>query len=96
MLEKDKLSGTVGRPISEPVASKGTTAVTSPNDEWIQLAQLPREIEAATGRPPPPYRAFYSAVIDGRLPAVRLRGRWYVERNSLPRIIAEFAPAHAA
>ena len=39
------------------------------------------------------YAAALNAVISGRLPAERLRGRWYIARRDLDRLVAERAEA---
>jgi hypothetical protein len=44
----------------------------------VPLALVPREI-AALGFPAPSYRSLYHAVLDGRVPAVNERGRWYAD-----------------
>ena len=44
------------------------------------------------------YRFFYQQVVNGRIPAVRVRNRWYVSRGDLPRIaeILGVTPARVA
>ena len=31
----------------------------------------------------PSYRELYAMILDGRLPAKRIRGRWYIEREDV-------------
>ena len=44
----------------------------------------------------PSYRDLYKMVLDGRLPARKIRGRWYIERDDIDGIIHHFMkPARA-
>jgi hypothetical protein len=52
------------------------------------LSKLSRELQAFTGKPAPGYRALYNHVLDGRLPAEQVNGRWYWHRIDLPAIAA--------
>lgn len=45
----------------------------------IPLSLLSRKLKQAGANPPPLYRTIYNAALDGRLPAVHERGRWYVK-----------------
>ncbi len=51
------------------------------------LSDLPPELKRATGTTPK-YRAIYTKVLDGDVPAVKENGRWYYHPEDLP-IIAE-------
>jgi len=52
----------------------------------IPTPDLARELEAYTGRQPPKYRVLYNLIIDGRLPALKVRGRWFVRRDELAQV----------
>jgi hypothetical protein len=56
----------------------------------LSITELPREIAAITGNPPPSYRKVYERVLDGLIPAERLNGRWFVQESHLPAIAALF------
>lgn len=38
-------------------------------------------------------RALYTAILNGTIPAVRLRGRWYLSRRDYPAIIRVMSQA---
>jgi hypothetical protein len=59
-------------------------------DELIPLPLVLRELP----EPRPSYRNLYTAALDDRIPAERVRGRWQVRRRNLPKII-EILRAHA-
>ena len=64
--------------------------------EKIALADAPREVKRLGIDPPPPYRAFYVAVLDGRLDAERRNGRWEASRGDLLALAAKLAAPKAA
>jgi hypothetical protein len=47
----------------------------------IPLTTLSRRLSEATGGKAS-YRMLYAAVLDGRLPAEQIRGRWHVPANA--------------
>ena len=55
----------------------------------INLADVPLALKANYGSTPP-YAVIYVAVLDGVVPATKLRGRWYVQETDLPKIAAHF------
>ena len=57
-----------------------------PAAELIGLTELPTALRRLTGAEPPSYRALYAKVVDGAVPAERVRGRWYVDRCNLGNI----------
>jgi hypothetical protein len=61
----------------------------------IPLPEVPRALRAATGASVP-YRMIYAAVLDARIPAEKLQGRWHVARADLPRIAQVLADVPAA
>jgi hypothetical protein len=52
----------------------------------IPLPVVASELRAMGADPVPPYRIFLTAILDARIPATRVTGRWYVERKDLPQI----------
>ncbi len=56
--------------------------------EWLQLAALPRELSGLIEGHPPSYRRVYNMVLDARIPATLVNGRWTVRRDDLPAIAA--------
>ncbi|APT48399.1 hypothetical protein HVPorG_04695 (plasmid) [Roseomonas mucosa] len=60
----------------------------------IPLSQLPRELRSAAdildregkALQGVKYRTLYGAVLDGMIPAEQHGGRWYVQREDLPKI----------
>lgn len=61
-------------------------ANTRANCFLIPLSNVPRAIQVSTGKPGPEYRRCYVAVIDGRIPAVQINGRWFVQQADLPTV----------
>ena len=65
------------------------------DDELRPLVELAGElIEAGLADPmkPPDYRDSYTAAASARIPAVRIRGRWYVRTGDYPAIAAILCP----
>ena len=58
------------------------------NPEMVALTALPRELAALTGQPVPSYRKLWTMVVDGRLSATQVNGRYQVDRAGLPAICA--------
>lgn len=56
--------------------------------DLISIALLPAEIRQATGANPPSYRSIYADVLNGKIPAERVRGRWYVRKSAVADIAA--------
>ena len=56
------------------------------NQEMVALTALPRELTALTGQQAPSYRALWTAVVDGHLPAEQVNRRYHVRRADLPAI----------
>jgi hypothetical protein len=64
-------------------------SVTNDNNTRIPLSLLPRRLrEDYAGDPPLTHQQLYKGVLDGRYPAERLNGRWFIRDRSL-RLIAE-------
>lgn len=63
-----------------PTAPKTFTSDRS----WIPLALLSPLLAEHTGTPLPGYRKLLAAALDGRLPATRHNGRWYVRKQDVP------------
>ena len=57
--------------------------------EMIALADAPREVKRLGINPPPTYRSFYVAVLDGKLDAERRNGRWEASRGDLLALAAK-------
>ena len=66
-----------------------------PAADLIGLTELPTALRRLTGAEPPPYRALYAKVVDGAVPAERVRGRWYVDPQNLAGIAEQFGLAPA-
>jgi hypothetical protein len=45
----------------------------------VPLTALSRELAALTGKPAPSYRKLYVAILDGKLPAEQVDGRYLVD-----------------
>lgn len=45
----------------------------------VPLTALSRELAALTGKPAPSYRKLYVAILDGKLPADQVDGRYIVD-----------------
>jgi hypothetical protein len=45
----------------------------------VPLTALSRELAALTGKPAPNYRKLYLAILDGKLPADQVDGRYTVD-----------------
>lgn len=58
----------------------------------VNLANLPLALKAKYGATPP-YAVIYVAVLDGVIPASKVRGRWYVQERDLPGIAKHFGLA---
>jgi len=56
--------------------------------EKVALTALPRDLNALTGSQSPSYRRLYFMVLDGRVPAQQVNGRYFVRRSDLPGIAA--------
>ena len=56
--------------------------------ELEALTALPRELTALTGTQAPGYRRLWTEVVDGRIPAEQVNGRYQVRRTDLPAIAA--------
>lgn len=57
--------------------------------EMVALTALPRELVALTGGEVPSYRKLWTMVVDGRLPAEQVNGRYQVRRSDIPEIAAK-------
>jgi hypothetical protein len=55
---------------------------------WLSGAL--QELREMSDDPPPRYRDLYQAVLDGRVPARSVRGRWTIDRPDLPVVAREF------
>jgi hypothetical protein len=58
------------------------------SEDRIPLVQLPRKLAEHRGHsnPSDSYRSLYSQVVDGKIPAEQMRGRWYVQPSHIPAI----------
>lgn len=52
----------------------------------VALTALPRELTALTGKQAPSYRKLWSLIVDGRVSANQVNGRYQVPRTDLPAI----------
>ena len=52
----------------------------------VALSALLTELKALTEDPLPSYRQVYNMILDGRLSAQRVNGRWFLPRADLPGI----------
>jgi len=62
----------------------------------VPLAALPRELAALTGKPAPSYRALWTKIVNGELPAEQVNGRHYADPHAVAvklGLIAEHAHA---
>lgn len=60
------------------------------NANWIWLTEVPRELGKLTGGKPPSYRKCYFAILDGRINAETINGRYRVREEQLPAIAELF------
>ena len=51
----------------------------------VPLTALSRELAALTGGPVPSYRALWTKIVNGELPAEQVNGRYFAD----PRVIAQ-------
>jgi hypothetical protein len=61
----------------------------------VPLSQLSRELTKLTGQPAPPYRALWMAVVDARIPAEQVRGRYHVDVRKAAETLGLIQPAAA-
>lgn len=63
----------------------------------IRLSHLARELARLTPDPVPGHRKLHQLVLDARVPAEMVNGRWHVSRDDLPviatRLGLSLAPA---
>jgi ferric-dicitrate binding protein FerR (iron transport regulator) len=52
----------------------------------IPLPKAPAALEARGAKPVPRYRHLYNLVLDRRIPAQQINGRWHVDDADLPAI----------
>ena len=63
---------------------------TSKLTDLFSLPQGPRVLADFIGQRAPNYQALYRAVIDGRIPAERHDGRWWLRHEDMPEIARTF------
>jgi hypothetical protein len=56
--------------------------------QTIPLSQTSRELSRRFGGSAPAYRQLYELILDGKLPAEQVNGRWFVDEADLPAIAA--------
>ena len=56
--------------------------------QTIPLSLTSRELARRFGGSAPAYRRLYELVLDGKLPAEQVNGRWFVDEADLPAIAA--------
>jgi hypothetical protein len=61
----------------------------------VPLTQLSRELAALTGKPGPSYRKLYLQILDGRLPAVQINGRYEIDLDVAAEVLGLTEPAAA-
>jgi hypothetical protein len=70
------------------------------NTKRHKLTRVPQEIRRRTGRPGPTYRALWTAVVNGEIPAEQgPNGQWTIADEHLDDVAAAFddgAPQAAA
>jgi hypothetical protein len=60
---------------------------------WYRTAEIPSELIREGFAEPetaPRYRRVYNAILDGRIPAEQVNGRYRIARSTLPYIAALF------
>jgi hypothetical protein len=60
--------------------------------ERLGLPRVPTRLRAEFQGPPPAHTAIYAAAVNGRIPAIWERGRWYIDTagsNGTPRWYAQ-------
>lgn len=45
----------------------------------IPLSQATRALAGLTGQNPPPYRKLYELILDAKIPAEQINGRWHID-----------------
>jgi hypothetical protein len=58
--------------------------------ERLGLPRVPTRLRAEFEGPPPTHPAIYAAAVNGVIPAIWERGRWYIDPADLPQIAAAF------
>jgi hypothetical protein len=59
-------------------------------NERLGLSRVPTRLRDDFKGSPPTHPAVYAAAVNGRIPAIWERGRWYVDQADLPRIAEAF------
>jgi hypothetical protein len=54
--------------------------------ERFPSTDLSRELAALTGNSGPGHRKLWGLIVDGKIPAERENGRWFVRRSDLPAV----------
>jgi hypothetical protein len=56
----------------------------------LPLTQLPRRLAVLSGETPPTYHRCYVAIIDGAVPAEKVKNQYFVREDDLPAILNHF------
>jgi hypothetical protein len=73
----------------KPIRSEDNDMLTTP------LKLLPATLKQRTGRTPPKYFQCYHAILDARIPAHKVSGKWHVNDSDLPLVERVFGLAPA-
>lgn len=58
-----------------------------PSPSLVSLSTLLTEVRSLTNDPLPTYTSTWRMCVGGQLPAVQMKGRWFVDRDKLPAIL---------
>ena len=58
--------------------------------ERLGIPRVPTRLRDEYAGPPPTHTAVYAAAVNGRIPAIWERGRWYIDPADLPQIAEAF------